>query len=343
MAKGLMLMEHNYYMVRISDRIWEFAEKGVVAIGWSNLDLSKLTSDEAAEIVGRQDYYAGTAPQVVGKKKNEVWRFKHIKKGDIIIVPYWSNVLIAKSEGEYQFSEIDADADLANQLKVKYQRVGGSLRILPRSELSEGLSRRLRVRGSTVTDLYEFSAEIEMLFTNTEYTIEKSAADKNIALEESFKKRLITDIRVGNTHLITGGQGLETIVKLLFEIEGYSAKVLGKRTFSGYADADVEAKRRDTFTDTKILAQVKHHNWNTGEWGVEQLQLIKQSGEYADYKLVLITSGDVSEKIYKMAEENDISIVDGNDLADWIFVHLTELPKDIRARLHISDVPMFLE
>ena len=84
-GKELMPMERNYYMVRAHDNIWELAEKGVVAIGWSNVDLSKLTSDEAAEIIGRQDYYVNTVPQVVGKKKNEVWRFKYIKKGGVKI------------------------------------------------------------------------------------------------------------------------------------------------------------------------------------------------------------------------------------------------------------------
>jgi hypothetical protein len=330
-------------MVRIAQNVWEYAQKGVVAIGWSNVDFSKLSPDEAAKTIGEQDYYRDAAPQVVGKKRNEIWRFKYIKKGDIIVVPYWSNILLAESEGEFIYSNEDIEADLANHLKVKYQHIGNELRILPRAELSEGLSRRLRVRGSAVADLYEFADEIERIFVNADYSIEKSTADKNTNLESAFKQKLISNIRTGNTHLETGGIGLENLVKILFEAEGYSAKVLSKRTFSGHGDADVEATKRDAFTEIKILAQIKHHNWNTNDWGVKQLESIKDGGEYADYKFVLITSGDVSDIVRSTAADKDVDIMDGDALADWIFSRLSSLPNDVRVRLNISDVPMFLQ
>jgi predicted Mrr-cat superfamily restriction endonuclease len=335
-------MERNYYMVRIFKNAWDYAQKGIVAVGWSNVDLSKLSPDDAAKKIGEQEYYADAAPQTLGKKKNEVWRFKYIKKGDIIVVPYESNILLAESEGEFIYSEEDIEADLANQLKVKYQCIGSDLRILPRIELSEGLSRRLRVRGSTVADLYEFAKEVERIFVNADYSLAKTTADKNTKLEKEFKQRLISNIRKGKTHLKTGGEGLEDLVRMLFEIEGYSAKVLSKRAFPGCGDADIEATKRDTFVETKILAQIKHHDWNTGDWGVRQLETIKEGGEYADYKLALITSGDISDDVRHAASNKDIDVMDGDALADWIFSHLSKLPNDVRARLNISDVPMFL-
>ena len=88
-------MERNYYLVRIGQGqdVWKYVEKGIVAIGWSNVDLSHLPPDQAAKIVGEQPYYAEVASSLVGKKKNEVWRFKSIGKGDIIVVPYWNNIL----------------------------------------------------------------------------------------------------------------------------------------------------------------------------------------------------------------------------------------------------------
>ena len=338
-------MERNYYLVRIGQGqdVLKYAEKGVVAVGWSGVDLSQLPPDQAVEAIVREYYTDATSSSLVGKKKSEVWRFKSIRKGDVIVVPYWNNVLFAESEGEYVYSEEDKDVDLANQLKVKYQLVGDSPRILPRVELSEGLSRRLRVRGTTVADLSEFRDEIDKKYSDTEYTIAKATADKNTEFEKKFKQKLLENIRGGKTHLITGGQGLEELVKVLFEIEGYTAKVLSKRAFSGSGDADVEATKSDIFTENKILAQVKHHDGNTGDEGVNQLISIKKGGEYADHKLVLITSGKVSESIRSMAAEKDIDIMDGDALADWIFCHINKLPGELRARLNISDVPQFLE
>ena len=336
-------MERSCYMVRVAQNVWDYAQKGVVAIGWSNVPLAELSPDEAAKIIGEQEYYVDVAPQVVGKAKNQAWRFKYIKKGDIIIVPYWSNILIAESDGEFLFSEEDVEADLANQLKVKYQYIGDELRILPRAELSEGLSRRLRVRGSTVADLYEFATEIEKIFDKKDYSIEKTTADKNTDLEKAFKQKLISDIRNGRTYLKTGGEGLEDLVKKLFEAEGYSARIPSKQSYSGYGDADVEAKKSDFVSETKILAQIKHHNWSTDDWGIQQLESIKESGEYADYKFILITSGDVSDDVRRVASDKDIDIIDGDKLAEWILSCLSKLPKDVRVRLNISDVPMFLD
>ena len=335
-------MERNYFMVRIGQNPWEYAKKGLVAIGWSSVDLSHLSPNEAAKVISAQDYNAGVSPQLVGRKKNEVWRFKSIAKGDIIVVPYGSNILLAESLGEYFYCQKDAKIDMANQLKVRYQQTGGELRILPRTELSTGLSARLRTPGTTIADLNKFADEIRQIFDNADYSIAKTTADKNIELERSFKERLIFDIRNGKTRLEAGGEGLENLVKILFEIEGYSAKILSKQAFSGVGDADVEAVKIDTFTETKILAQIKHHNWNTGDWGLQQLERIKENGKYADYKPVLITSGSVSENLRNLAANKDIYIMDGNGLADWIFVHLAHLPDSVRARLNISSVPMFL-
>jgi hypothetical protein len=76
---------------------------------------------------------------------------------------------------------------------------------------------------------------------------------------------------------------------------------------------------------------------------LQQLERIKDGGEYADYKLVLITSGGISDSVRLLASDKDIDIMDGDSLADWIFSRLSELPNDVRAKLNISDVPMFFD
>ena len=336
-------MERKYYMIRISQNVWEYTQKGVVAVGWSDVDLSKLSAEDAAEAVGKLKDYENTAPQVVGKKKNEVWRFKQILRNDIIVVPYGSNFLLAESEEEYSYNVEDVSHNLANQLKVKYQNVAGELRIVPRTELSSGFSSRLRVRGSTVTDLSEFASEIEKIFNESNYSVSRMMADRNTELENSFKQKLISDIQNGKTYLKSGGVGLEELVKLLFEIEGYDAQITNKQTFEGSADADVMATKSDPFIDTKILAQVKHHSGLTDSWGIHQLVTIREGTKYTGFKMVLITSGSVNDTVRYEAEEKDISIMDGDDLADWIYTHLHHIDSDIRTRLGISEVPRFLD
>ncbi len=105
------------------------------------------------------------APQALSKKLNQVERFTNIKEGDYIIVPCYSDIATAVACDRHHYSEEGKSRDLANQidLKYRYNNDGDILRI-PRDNLKEGLQRRLRVRGNTVADLYDFKDEIEELF-----------------------------------------------------------------------------------------------------------------------------------------------------------------------------------
>ena len=90
----------------------------------------------------------------LSKKLNEVKRFKLIKDGDYILVPYYNYVVIAEATSEEKYSDEDKSQDLSNQKIVRYRLVDDNERLMiPRNELSEGLKRRIRVRGSTVSNL----------------------------------------------------------------------------------------------------------------------------------------------------------------------------------------------
>ena len=90
----------------------------------------------------------------LSKKLNEVKRFKLIKDGDYILVPYYNYVVIAEATSEEKYSDEDKSQDLSNQKIVRYRLVDDNERLMiPRNELSEGLQRRIRVRGSTVSNL----------------------------------------------------------------------------------------------------------------------------------------------------------------------------------------------
>ncbi|ERJ82513.1 hypothetical protein HMPREF1987_01421 [Peptostreptococcaceae bacterium oral taxon 113 str. W5053] len=102
---------------------------------------------------------------MISKKLNEVKRFKNLQEGDIIIVPFYSSVVLAIVGKEDIYSEKAYERSLANQRKVEYCQVeycleDGKLMLISRKELSEGLQRRLRVRGSSyqaTTDYVEKS------------------------------------------------------------------------------------------------------------------------------------------------------------------------------------------
>ena len=91
------------------------------------------------------------------------------------------------------------DNDLANQRKVRYQYSGDTYKTIPRDVLSEAFQRRLRVRGSTVSDLYEFKDEIEKLFSQDNYSWTSDFEDKENELKGLLKTRLLNKIRSGKS------------------------------------------------------------------------------------------------------------------------------------------------
>ena len=116
--------------------------------------------------------------------------------------------------------------------------------------------------------------------------------------------------------------------------------MLSKRTFKSFGDADVKAESRFQ----SILAQIKHHNGETDVWGIEQLKEIKKNGEDNGYdKLMLITSGSVSDSTMQEAAKYGISVMDGEELTDWIYENIGNLSADTKAKLKICVSPIITE
>lgn len=342
--------ERNYYMVRAmhssESDFRVFFDQSVVAVGWSEIDFTEYdNNNDIAEAVRElyKKYHPGTAPQVVGKKVNEVVRFRNIKKGDIIIVPYNNCIRIAISNGIYRYSVESKKNDLANQLSVTYLSNENGLVTIPRYELFEDLQRRLRVRGSTVSDLYEFGTEIEKILSCKNYTYDEHFEQNLKAKENEFKQQLLYNIRTGNTNLKTGSIGLENLVKELFECEGYTARICGKRETQGKGDIDVEATKADKFSELKIVSQIKHHNGITDNWGLNQLEIVQKSNKYDNGTIYLfITSADLEKSTIDEAENHNIQVMTGNRLVEWIFENIEKLsPKTLRT-LGISKLPQLL-
>lgn len=337
----------DYYMVRAKDQTDEefefFFDNEVVAIGWSRVDVRELdTKEEVDEVVGKHyDFWDEAGPRLRGRRENEILRFNSIEEGDRVVVPYHSSIALATVTGEHQYEpEVVESIDLSNQVKVTYLREDGDIAAIPRDELTEGLARRLRVRGISVNELDEFAEEIEQLFRVDDYRWQARLEDEEEERREEFRADLLQNIRDGKTHLDAGGRGLEELVAELLDCEGYDeAETTG--AFPGDADADVRATRADRFGEQKILVQVKHHQGTSGGHGVDQLIAIpKQAPEkYEDHKLVYLTTGDVKQEVRERAAKHDIDVLDGHEFADWLLDYVDEINPRMRRQLGISDLP----
>lgn len=336
-------------MVRAMDSTEEyfdiFKNNKIVAVGWSEVDFTSFSGDISClrdEIYRK--YYQNTkiSPISIGRKLNAVERFTGIKKGDYIVVPYGSQILLAVSKGEFLYNAAVYEKDVSNQLCVDYVMSNGDFKTVPRTALSEGLQRRLRVPGNAVALLEDFNAEIVNLVENEE-TFENSIYEAMQKEVDSFKKRLLEIITAGESNLQAGGVGLEQLVQELMKCDGYDTKILSKRKFPDGADADVAAKRTDRYGERSIYLQVKHHSGESGITGIRQLIKIMEDPQYVDYEFVFVTSASLSSEASKLANDYNIKVVDGDILVEWIMDNVNKLPKDMLLKLRISNLPHIVE
>ncbi len=339
------MMERNYYMVRAmlsrEEDFRIFFERNVVAVGWSEVDFSAFSDMDLLREAVHKEYFSGSdrVAQVISKQLNEVRRFKEIKKGDYIVVPYYSYVALAVAEEGELYEEDAYEQDLANQHRVTYRYRDGKILTVLRNELSEGLQRRLRVRGNTVSDLYEFKDEIERLFERRSYSYSEEIQVLERREMKKLKERLLQNIRTGNTNLQTGGIGLEHLVCELMQCEGYKAQVLDKRTFGANADADVLAVRDDAFQSVRILVQVKHHQGISSRSGIDQIIEALKDPRYEDCHGYFITSAALTPEDVEYARQHDIGVMDGGDLMELLVSQLGALSETTRRQLGILPIP----
>lgn len=334
----------NYYMVRAmhssENEIKEFVEKGVVAVGWSDLKFTDYVNISELKNAIWNSYYKDSSKrqQSISLSLNQASMFKNIQKGDKIIVPCPYGVLLAEADDGEIYSDSSYKFDLANQHRVKFQLKNGKPKIVARTELPENLQRRLRVRGRSVSNLIEFKNIIDKLFEE-DYSFSEQVQSNENSEQDLFKAELLKRIQNGKTYLQTGGTGLEYLVKEIMECEGYKADVLDKKAFPEFADADVKAEKIDRFSTQQFLIQVKHHYGVSNDWGITQLAKIREYHKYDEYDLMFITSASVNERTMQEAEKFGIDVFDGNALVELIYDNLNKLSEETKRRLGISLIP----
>lgn len=91
--------------------------------------------------------------------------------------------------------------------------------------------------------------------------------------------------------------------------------------------------------------QVKHHQGESSDWGLEQLKAAKNvlDKDNKDFQLVFITTAGISDDVIEKAYENNIVCIDGQKLVDWLYDNLTSLSEPTKEALHIIFVPQIID
>lgn len=313
----------------------ELISKNLAGYGWDCIEMSSFCDfkDLMKYVEDEQINF--------GRQRNQISRFFHAKPGDIVVVPVHRAIVVGIVREGKSYDENGGYG--ANRINVGYFKDENGLAIkIPRSKLSQALESRLKIR-MTIASLNEFSGEIEgyvaQLKDNSQVcfdSIFQQQKDKQVA---DFKETLLAKLRSGSTTLESGGYGLERLVKELMELEGYSAHIAAKNKTSDISDVDIEASRTDPVSSNRVFIQVKHHRGETSGWGIRQLAAIEED-EHVDKWL--ITTATVADSTLEFAKRENVSVMDGEKLVDWIYDRVDELSPSTKEQLGVGVMPQVI-
>lgn len=315
-------------------------DKGFIGYGWDRVDFSKFDNENDLIKQFSQQY-----PNGIGRHTNNIKRYYNLKKGDIVIVPLFKSIAIGVVDGEKKFDITLSQNNACNLISVDFFKTEDKhLALIPRGLLTQGLESRLKLRTS-IANLNVFKDNIcdlidaiknKGFYEHETYILEREEKEKS-----NFKQKLLQFITSGKTWISAGGNGLERLVKELFEIEGYTAKIHAKNKTRDISDIDIIADKIDRFSETHILIQVKHHSNISGSYGIKQLIAINDYDDQ-NYKKLFITTADISEETKVFALENNIETMVGSELVDWIYENIDKLSNKTKQQLGIIEIPLLI-
>ena len=325
----------KYILVRTPKTL---IEQGKIGIGWSKVDFSQFTTadDLIRELKSVHPKFS--------RVRKQVKRFFNLKQGDVIVVPGYKSILLAIVSGEKTFDPDFDEGHGANQISVNYlkQANGKSLRIA-RSDLTEGLERRLRIR-QTVADLKDFSNELDKFVAQKDsFSLENEYLQVFATEQEVFKDELIKRLRHGKTRLKAGGYGLEKLIKELLQLEGYTdVEILSKNNQAGVADVDIIAKSSSNPFAPTLLIQAKHHRGESNAHAIKQLMAYDYEDD-SNAQRWMITTANINDETKKEAETQGVNVMLGDEFAEWLFEHLERLSDDTKVSLGVGMSPTFID
>ena len=333
----------KYYLHRISlhaELSYPLLKRGVLSIGFSDFATHEFVRDHQAK--DWQD-----VPSAIEKEWGKfrprfgLQRFLQMNKGDRVVVPSWGNFHVYDIDSDKRL--IPADLDLHNletwdhhgihmQEGRLYNRENGQLIDLgffrkvkevatgiPRSDYADNaLTARMKVGQANVN--------IDDLQKSVDEAIRRCREENPINIAN-----LITDDCAGKVldriNKELSPSQLEKLLKWYFKRIGASSVDIPPKNEPGKeGDADIVAIFKPI--GTIIYVQAKHHTGITGDWArkqindyvknKEELEKLKEEDGYTRISWVVSTGDDFSKDCRAKAEEYDVRLINGRELASRI-------------------------
>lgn len=333
-------MDKKYYLHRISHEgnvSYSLLEKGILTLGWSKF------SDSGILKAAREDGYPNFTPitEAFGESHNRsrwcMWYFAKMEKGDTVVVPLYG--------GKFSVFEVDEQAKpiscLENELPELYGAwdehkmiwkdhkiydlvdnrlvdLGFYIKLspivinVPRSYVAGKLVSRMKIQTT--------SSEITDIGDQVEKAIISGKTNKPISLYEQSMKLLIQPLKKQLIDILDDKK-FEKLIKWYVKKTGAEYSKIPAKNEPGKkngADADIIAEYRNL--KHIIYIQAKHHKGMTSDWAVHQIkEYFSQKSEgdpdYSYAKWVVSTCDNYSEDAIKIAKENNVRLIAGEEFA----------------------------
>lgn len=324
-------MNRKAFIIRCApsgiSRLSEMIKKEQIVIGWSNTENklfdSKLDRDGFKQILKSLYPSYIDNPYSLGQATGYLWRFiREMEIGNYAIVPISKAFYIGEITGNLIFMPDKLLDDTAIRRNVKWLNNG---KPILRNYCGAGLISRLKYQGTCVSA----SDLIDDIETALDYAKKKEKPNFKNQLNESLKQEAAKFLVSKNSYL--DDRKFENLVQQLMIGLGAKSSIIPAKTTYKDSIADVDVLADFIHLGIKIYIQVKKHNHESDEYAVRQLmeamKIDNPDGSNPIFGWV-VTSGKFTDYAEKLANDNGIKVVNGEDLAEMIITVGLETFKD---------------
>lgn len=305
------------------NRLKEFLEKNIVAIGWPNIgDLSEIKSrSEIKKVLLSNSEYGSNYK--LGQDAGNIYRFiNKIEKDEYVIVPDGPIVYIGKIKSDYQYQkDLDNDDEgYPHQREVEwFHDKKGVRRNLLTGRVFDSLKGQQTVFTTYYEDVKDFVENKAFLFNENSY----------VDLKEEYLKRLQKGV-LSNVNSSTFEEAVKTLLDRYYPgIERLAT------TNSEEGDTDLMVELPG---DVIIRVQVKHFYTNRAELGSEVVDQLVNSMDSGDNGII-VTSGIISDEAIEYSgkfTDKSIGFIDGRQFVEMLFGSIDELPSETLSKFGLT-------
>lgn len=299
-----------------TDRMEEFLQAEMVAIGWSTLgDLSEADKQEIRKRLEKE--YPDDDPRAIGLRVGYINRLVNkMNEGDTVLVPRYGNVYVGEIAGGYEYKE-SLSEDYAHQRPIDWRFNKSAI---DGQKAPQKIHKKLYpgTISHTVQDLDDKNAVGAFL---------KQSAGAE-------KTRYFELLQNGELYGINK-KTIEEAMLTVFQRYYPTMRSAGTR---GDDKGDTDLIVENLPGDITVRIQIKHYG--DGNLGTEPIDQLAKSMDDGDRGIVA-TVGQINPTAEKYAAESDyeISLIDGWEFTELVFEHRTEFSRSERRLLGLDSLP----